>query len=93
MNKFIGVLLSLSAVAVLAPQAKASLALLPEPATPSYPPYRYDDGTANTSFTNPGDVLWLNQFNIVEGYETITSISAAFDCCGYEFTKLKRKTV
>ncbi len=42
--------------------------------------YRVDDGTHETSvgFTGGGDVIWLNQFNVIAGLETITTVSLAW---------------
>jgi hypothetical protein len=42
--------------------------------------YKIDDGTAENSIglTNGGDLIWLNQFTVAPGFQTITSIALAW---------------
>lgn len=47
---------------------------------PSLDEYAIDDGTQDNSIglTGGGDVIWLNQFNVLPGLETITTVSVAW---------------
>ncbi len=48
---------------------------------PTLDEYVIDDGTSENGigFTGGGDIVWINQFNVLPGLETITTVSVAWD--------------